>query len=121
MLATLMIPATGAGRPAVPDRGQTCRSLHISLLDSPGAIWLPSVANAFNIFLLKRFFDSIPEELMAAAAIDGAAPLRTLRRSCCRCRGRSSGVVSIFAVVAVWKDFLWPMLVEGGSPDHGRR
>src|SRR6185437_672266 len=34
--------------------------LHLNLIGSPEAIWLPSVANAFNIFLLKRFFDSIP-------------------------------------------------------------
>jgi ABC-type glycerol-3-phosphate transport system permease component len=49
--------------------------LHLNLIGSPEAIWLPSVANAFNIFLLKRFFDSIPAELLAAAAIDGASPL----------------------------------------------
>jgi|ERR1017187_3036290 ABC-type glycerol-3-phosphate transport system permease component len=49
--------------------------LHLNLIGSPEAIWLPSVANAFNIFLLKRFFDSIPAELLAAAASDGASPL----------------------------------------------
>ena len=48
------------------------------MLNTPWVIWLPAVTNAFNIFLLKRFFDSIPEDLMAAAAIDGAGPLRTL-------------------------------------------
>ena len=71
MLATLMIPATVLIIPqyvTVID----LPILHVNLLDTPWAIWLPTVANAFNIFLLKRFFDSIPEELMAAAAIDGA-------------------------------------------------
>ena len=71
MLATLMIPATVL----VVPQYLTVASLpllHINLIGSPAAIWLPSVANAFNIFLLKRFFDSIPDELMAAAAIDGA-------------------------------------------------
>ncbi|HEY5018919.1 MAG TPA: ABC transporter permease subunit, partial [Streptosporangiaceae bacterium] len=75
---------------------------------------LPSVANAFNIFLLKRFFDSIPDDLMAAAAIDGASPLRILRKIVLPISRPILGVVSIFGVVAVWKDFLWPLLVEDG-------
>ena len=93
--------------------------LHVNLLDSPFAIWLPAVANAFNIFLLKRFFDSIPEELMAAAAIDGASPLRTLWSIVLPMSRPILGVVSIFAVVAVWKDFLWPLLVLP-TPDKQR-
>jgi multiple sugar transport system permease protein len=84
------------------------------VIGSPAAIWLPSVANGFNIFLLKRFFDSIPEGLIAAAAIDGASPLRTLRKIVLPMSRPILGVVSIFAIVAVWKDFLWPLLVEGG-------
>jgi multiple sugar transport system permease protein len=110
MLATLMIPAmvlivpqyvTAINLPIV----------HISLLDSPWAIWLPLVANAFNIFLLKRFFDSIPEDLMAAAMVDGASPLRTLWSIILPMSRPILGVVAIFGVTAVWKDFLWPKLV----------
>jgi multiple sugar transport system permease protein len=69
------------------------------------------VANAFNVFLLKRFFDSIPAELLAAAAIDGAGPLRTLRSVVLPISRPILGVVSIFAVIGVWKDLLWPLLV----------
>jgi multiple sugar transport system permease protein len=111
MLATLMIPAMVLIIPQyltaidVP-------ILHISLLDSPLAIWLPAVANAFNIFLLKRFFDSIPQDLMHAAVIDGAGPLRILWSIVLPISRPILGVVSIFAVTAVWKDFLWPKLVE---------
>lgn len=110
MLATLMIPAmvlivpqyvTAIDLPIV----------HVNLLDSPWAIWLPLIANAFNIFLLKRFFDSIPEDLMAAAQVDGASPLRTLWSIILPMSRPVLGVVSIFAVTAVWKDFLWPKLV----------
>jgi multiple sugar transport system permease protein len=111
MLATLMIPAmvlivpqylTAIDLPIV----------HLSVLDSPLAIWLPAVANAFNIFLLKRFFDSIPQDLMHAAVIDGAGPLRILWSIVLPISRPILGVVSIFAVTAVWKDFLWPKLVE---------
>ncbi|HEX3491645.1 MAG TPA: carbohydrate ABC transporter permease, partial [Streptosporangiaceae bacterium] len=92
---------------------------HLNLIGSPEAIWLPSVANAFNIFLLKRFFDSIPRELTEAAAIDGASRLRILWSIVLPISRPILGVVSIFAVVAVWKDFLWPLLVEQGySPSR---
>ncbi|GAA1580386.1 carbohydrate ABC transporter permease [Actinoplanes couchii] len=110
MLATLMIPAMVL----IVPQYQTVISLpviDVSLLDSPFAIWLPMVANAFNIFLLKRFFDSIPEELMQAAFVDGASPLRTLWSIILPMSRPILGVVSIFAVTAVWKDFLWPLLV----------
>ncbi|GGN60777.1 ABC transporter permease [Actinoplanes lobatus] len=110
MLATLMIPAMVL----IVPQYQTVIDLpvlDISLIDSPFAIWLPMVANAFNIFLLKRFFDSIPEEIMAAAFVDGATPLRTLWSIILPMSRPILGVVSIFAVTAVWKDFLWPLLV----------
>ncbi|WP_331447571.1 carbohydrate ABC transporter permease [Streptomyces xanthochromogenes] len=109
MLATLMIPAAVL----VVPQYLTVLDVPIfqrNLLNTPWAIWLPSVTNAFNIFLLKRFFDSIPRELLDAASIDGASPLRTLRSVVLPISRPILGVVSIFAVVGVWKDFLWPML-----------
>ncbi|MFC4035241.1 carbohydrate ABC transporter permease [Streptomyces polygonati] len=111
MLATLMIPAAVL---IVPQYMTVLKLpvVHFNLIGTPWAIWLPTVANGFNIFLLKRFFDSIPEDLMHAAAIDGASPLRTLWSIVLPMSRPILGVVSIFAVVNVWKDFLWPMLVE---------
>lgn len=110
MLATVMIPATVLALPQYLT-ANSLPFLHVSLLDTPWAIWLPSVANGFNVFLLKRFFDSIPDELLQAAAIDGAGPFRTLWSVVLPISRPILGVVSIFAVVAVWKDFLWPLLV----------
>ncbi|GLY05641.1 MULTISPECIES: carbohydrate ABC transporter permease [Actinoplanes] len=110
MLATLMIPAMVL---IVPQYVTVIELpvVHLNLLDSPFAIWLPMVANAFNIFLLKRFFDAIPDELVQAAQVDGASPLRTLASIILPMARPILGVVSIFAVTAVWKDFLWPKLV----------
>jgi multiple sugar transport system permease protein len=115
MLATLMIPSTVLVIPqyvTVID----LPLVHWNMLNSPWAIWLPAVTNAFNIFLLKRFFDSIPQDLMSAAAIDGAGPLRTLLSIVLPISRPILGVISIFSLTAIWKDFLWPLLVEP-SPD----
>src|ERR1700736_6343218 len=113
MLATLMIPAAVLVVPQYVTVSDL-PLLHLNLIGSPEAIWLPSVANAFNIFLLKRFFDSIPGDLLSAAAFDGASPLRTLRSVVLPISRPIIGVVSIFGFVTVWKDFLWPLLVESG-------
>jgi multiple sugar transport system permease protein len=113
MLATLMIPSTVL---VVPQYVTIANLpiLHLNLIGTPEAIWLPSVANAFNIFLLKRFFDSIPTDYIDAAAIDGASRLRILWRIVLPISRPIIGVVSIFGLVGVWKDFLWPLLVEYG-------
>jgi len=113
MLATLMIPATVLVVPQYVTVADL-PILHVNLIGTPEAIWLPSVANAFNIFLLKRFFDSIPADYIDAARIDGASRLAILRRIVLPISRPIIGVVSIFGLVAVWKDFLWPLLVEYG-------
>ena len=85
--------------------------MHRNLINTPWAIWLPVAANAFNIYILKRFFDQISDEIVDAATIDGAGPLRTLWNVVLPLSRPILAVVSIFAVVAAWKDFIWPLLV----------
>jgi multiple sugar transport system permease protein len=110
MLASLMLPATALLIPAyltvidVPIIG-------VNLLNTPWALWLPAVANAFNIYVLKRFFDQIPNDLLDSAALDGAGRLRTLWNVVLPLSRPVLGVVSIFTIIAIWKDFLWPLLV----------
>ena len=87
--------------------------MHWNLIGTPWAIWLPSVANAFNIFLLKRFFDSIPRTT-SRPPDRRRVPLTILWRIVLPMSRPILAVVSIFGLVAVWKDFLWPLLVEYG-------
>jgi multiple sugar transport system permease protein len=113
MLATLMIPATVLVVPQYVTMVDL-PILHVNLIGSPEAIWLPSVANAFNIYLLKRFFDSIPRDYIDAAQVDGASRTMILLRIVIPISRPILAVVSIFGLVAVWKDFLWPLLSEYG-------
>lgn len=110
ILATLMVPTQALVVPKYLT-ALDVPLIHANLLNSPLAIWLPAAANAFNLYLLKRFFDQIPDDLMEAAGLDGAGPLRTLWYIVLPMARPVLGVVSIFAVVAVWQDFLWPLLV----------
>ncbi|MEU2428561.1 MULTISPECIES: carbohydrate ABC transporter permease [unclassified Streptomyces] len=110
MLATLMLPVSALLVPTYLTAADV-PLLHVNLINTPWAVWLPAAANAFNVFVLKRFFDQIPAELLDSARIDGAGTLRTLVSVVLPLSRPVLAVVSIFAVVGVWKDFLWPMLV----------
>ena len=85
--------------------------VHHSFIDSYWAVWLPAGASAFNVVLVKRFFDNLPHEIFEAARIDGAGPFRLFWSIVLPMSKPIVGVVSIFAVLASWKDFLWPLLV----------
>ncbi|MFF1816955.1 carbohydrate ABC transporter permease [Kribbella sp. NPDC058245] len=85
--------------------------LKVSLINSFWAVWLPAGANAFNILLVQRFFDNLPREVFEAARVDGAGPFRLFWSVVLPMSRPILGVVSVFAIIAAWKDFLWPMLV----------
>jgi len=89
-----------------------------SFVESYWAIWLPAGASAFNVVLMKRFFDNLPRELFEAAKIDGAGPVRLFFSIVLPLSKPILGVVSIFAILAEWKNFLWPFLVLTNSPDR---
>ena len=74
-------------------------------------VWLPAGAGAFNVVIIKRFFDNLPREIFEAAKVDGAGPFRLFWSICLPMSRPIVGVVSVFAVIGTWKDYLWPMLV----------
>jgi multiple sugar transport system permease protein len=89
-----------------------------SFAESYWAIWLPAGASAFNVVLMKRFFDNLPRELFEAAKIDGAGPMRLFFSIVLPLSKPILGVVSVFAILAEWKNFLWPLLVLSNSPER---
>jgi multiple sugar transport system permease protein len=117
LLGTLLVPAIVL---IVP--------LYIEIVDPPlinhsfaesyWAIWFPAGASAFNVVLMKRFFDNLPQELFEAARIDGAGPVRLFFSIVLPLSKPILGVVSIFAILAEWRNFLWPFLVLTNSPDR---
>jgi multiple sugar transport system permease protein len=66
---------------------------------------------AFNIFLLRQFFLSIPKEYDEAAHIDGAGSWTILWRIIVPLSKPGLAAVTVFAFVYYWNDFLWPLVV----------
>jgi multiple sugar transport system permease protein len=85
--------------------------IHHSFINSYWAVWLPAGASAFNVVVMKRFFDNLPHEIFEAARVDGAGGFRLFSAIVLPMSRPVIGVVSIFAILASWKDFLWPLLV----------
>lgn len=109
VLATLFIPSVVL---LVPLYLTVVRpAIGPSLLNNYLAVWLPTAANAFNILLVKRFFDNLPHEVFEAARTDGAGPFRLFWSIVLPMSRPILGVVSVFAIIASLKDYLWPSLV----------
>ena len=85
--------------------------IHANISDNYLGVLLPEAVNAFNLFLLKSFFDEIPDEIVDAARIDGAGAMGILIRIVVPMSTAVLAVVTIFTVMASWKDFLWPYVV----------
>jgi len=74
-------------------------------------LWLPAwFGSAFNIFLMRQFFRTIPEELSEAARIDGCSEWRIFWRIIIPLSTPVLVVVALFHFIFVWNDFLAPLL-----------
>ncbi len=74
-------------------------------------LWLPAwFGSAFNIFLLRQFFMTLPDELSEAARIDGCSELGIFFRIALPLAKPALSVVALFAFMGVWNDFLGPLV-----------
>ena len=84
--------------------------------------WLPLLVphffgNAYNVFLLRQFFMSIPREMDEAAMIDGASPLRTLVSVILPQAWPAVTAVCLFHFFFAWNDFLTPLVYLVGHEE----
>ncbi|HEY7131345.1 MAG TPA: carbohydrate ABC transporter permease, partial [Candidatus Limnocylindrales bacterium] len=84
--------------------------------------WLPLIvpaffANAYDVFLMRQYFMTIPTEMDEAAAIDGAGPFRTLVSVILPQSWPVIIAVAIFHLVYAWNDFFGPLLYLSGKPE----
>ncbi len=82
--------------------------------------WLPLIvphffANAYNVFLLRQYFRTIPRDLDEAAMIDGAGPFRILRSVIIPQARAAIVAVSLFHFFWAWNDFFLPLIYLQGN------
>ena len=74
-------------------------------------LWVPAFfASAFNVFLLRQFFRTIPQELSEAARIDGCGEFRIFWQIVLPLCRPALVVVGLFTFLATWNDFLGPLI-----------
>ncbi|MCA9909336.1 MAG: carbohydrate ABC transporter permease, partial [Anaerolineae bacterium] len=72
---------------------------------------------AYNVFLLRQFFMTLPRELDEAAMIDGASPLQVLVRIIIPQSWAAIVAVGLFHFVFAWNDYFNPLIYLLGKPD----
>ena len=83
----------------------------LQMLGTFKPLWLPAwFGSAFNIFLLRQFFMTIPKELSEAARIDGCSEFGIFSRIVLPLAKPALAVVALFAFLYVWNDFLAPLV-----------
>ncbi|MCU0316136.1 MAG: carbohydrate ABC transporter permease [Fimbriimonadaceae bacterium] len=105
MLATMMLPG------AVTLMPRFLIFKELGWLDTLLPLWVPTFfAGAFNVFLLKQFFSTIPMELEEAARIDGAGYFKTFWTVMLPLVKPALAAISIWTFMGAWNDFMGPLL-----------
>lgn len=108
----------------------------IGLMDSYLAIILPSVATAYNFFLMKQFVEQIPNDMIEAARIDGSGEYRIYWKIIMPMLSPAWATLLVFSFVSSWNDYFSPLIyisdqakktlplalttISGGSTSMGR-
>lgn len=85
--------------------------VRFGLIDSLWALIIPSMVDAYGIFMMKQFIESMPAELMDAARIDGASEFGIYSRIVLPQMGPPLASLGIFTFMFTWNDYLWPLIV----------
>jgi multiple sugar transport system permease protein len=83
----------------------------LGLQSTYAALILPWAANVFSIFLLKQFFQSLPQDYHDAAQIDGCSEWQFLWRVAVPMVKPALTTVALFAFLGSWNSLLWPLIV----------
>ena len=80
-------------------------------LDSYWGLILPQGASAFGIFLLRQYMKTIPDDLLDAARVDGAAEFRIYAQIVMPLCRPALAALAIFTFTYHWDDFYWPLVI----------
>ncbi len=82
----------------------------LGMLNSYAGLTIPLIASATATFLFRQFFLTVPEELVEAARIDGAGPMRFFRDILLPLSKTSIAALFVIQFIYGWNQYLWPLL-----------
>lgn len=94
-------------------------SLEWNLLNSYTGLILPLVATATGTFLYRQFFLTVPDELVEAAQMDGAGPIRFLIDTLIPLSRTNIAALATIMFVYAWNQYLWPLLIITDRATYG--
>ncbi|MDE2612496.1 MAG: sn-glycerol-3-phosphate ABC transporter permease UgpE [Burkholderiales bacterium] len=83
----------------------------LGMLNSYAGLTIPLIASATATFLFRQFFLTVPDELVEAARIDGAGPLRFFKDVLLPLSATSIAALFVIQFIYGWNQYLWPLLV----------
>ena len=83
----------------------------LGLLNTYAGLTVPLIASATATFLLRQFFLTVPDELVEAARIDGAGPMRFFRDVLLPLSATPMAALFVIQFIYGWNQYLWPLLV----------
>ncbi|MDR5701884.1 carbohydrate ABC transporter permease [Agromyces aerolatus] len=105
ILASMMIPFTAIFVP------QFVVVAKLGLIDTLAGIALPMVVLPLQVFIMRQFAESLPDELFEAARLDGAGEFRLFSTIFLPLSGPAIATQALLAFLASWNGFLWPLIV----------
>ena len=109
VLGTMMVPATVLFVP------RYVVVLNLGLVNTLHAMWVPFMVDAFGVFLMRQFFQSIPYELEEAARIDGASRFRMFWQVILPLALPAVATLCIVAFQGSWNNFIDALIFISGS------
>jgi sn-glycerol 3-phosphate transport system permease protein len=83
----------------------------LGLLNSYAGLTIPLIASATATFLFRQFFLTVPDELVEAARVDGAGPMRFFKDVLLPMSSTSIAALFVIQFIYGWNQYLWPLLV----------
>lgn len=84
---------------------------HFHWVDTYAGLIVPGLFGAFGVFLLRQWFNGLPQELEEAARIDGCNPLQIFFRIALPLAKPALVALGIFAFISAWNSFMWPLVI----------
>ena len=82
----------------------------LNMLNTYAGLTVPLIASATATFLFRQFFLSVPDELVGAARIDGAGPMRFFKDILVPLSQTSIAALFVIQFIYGWNQYLWPLL-----------